>query len=210
MKLKSKYFDSIRVKPENSRLKEDHFPACNWRDCDRSGRHKAPRGRAQEGEYYHFCVDHVRQYNKQYNYFSGMSDEEFIDFQKSAATGHRPTWDMGKNSQTGDTDDITTDVRGKRFKPAGAQADPHGIFGDEAGSRAERPARKTRPVRNMERKSLEALDLGANVTKSEISARFKELVKRHHPDINHGDKGSEDKLREVIQAHNYLRKAGLV
>ena len=210
MKLTSKYFDSIRVKPGESRRTEDNYPTCNWRDCDRSGSHKAPRGRAQEGEYYHFCVNHVREYNKQYNYFSGMSDEEFIDFQKSAATGHRPTWDMGKNSQTGDTDDIQTDVRGKRFKAAGEQSDPHGLFEEAANARSERPARKARPVRNMERKSLEALGLDSNATKTEISARFKELVKRHHPDINPGNKGSEDKLREVIQAHNYLRKAGLV
>jgi DnaJ-class molecular chaperone len=44
----------------------------------------------------------------------------------------------------------------------------------------------------------------------EIKARFKELVKRHHPDANGGDRGAEDKLREIIQAYNYLKQAGLV
>jgi len=204
MKLTSKYFDSIRVKPGESRLQEDRHPTCNWRDCDRSGSHKAPRGRAQEGQYYHFCVDHVRQYNKQYNYFSGMSDEEFVDFQKSARTGHRPTWDMGKNSQTGETES----TEGQR-NPRPAR-DPHGFIGDRDKAKSERKPKTARPVRNMERKSLETLNLGASATSEEISARFKELVKRHHPDINPGDKGSEEKLREVIQAHNYLRKAGLV
>jgi DnaJ-class molecular chaperone len=46
--------------------------------------------------------------------------------------------------------------------------------------------------------------------RQEIKARFKELVKRHHPDANGGDKRSEDKLREIIQAYNYLKQAGLV
>ena len=42
----------------------------------------------------------------------------------------------------------------------------------------------------------------------EIKSRFKELVKRHHPDANGGDRASEDKLREIIEAYNYLKSAG--
>ena len=53
------------------------------------------------------------------------------------------------------------------------------------------------------------LNLEDTATKAEIKARFKDLVKRHHPDRNGGDRRSEDKLREVIQAYNYLRQAGL-
>jgi DnaJ-class molecular chaperone len=34
------------------------------------------------------------------------------------------------------------------------------------------------------------------------------LVKRHHPDANGGDRTSEDQLREIIQAYNYLKSAG--
>jgi DnaJ-class molecular chaperone len=44
--------------------------------------------------------------------------------------------------------------------------------------------------------------------RADIKAKFKELVKRHHPDVNGGDRGSEDKLREIIQAYNYLKSAG--
>ena len=42
----------------------------------------------------------------------------------------------------------------------------------------------------------------------EVKARFKALVKRHHPDANGGDRSSEDKLREIIQAYNYLKSIG--
>ena len=44
--------------------------------------------------------------------------------------------------------------------------------------------------------------------KAEIKAKFKLLVKRHHPDANNGDRGTEDKLREIIQAYNYLKSVG--
>ena len=64
-------------------------------------------------------------------------------------------------------------------------------------------------MKRLERKALRQLNLDDNATKSDIKARFKELVKRLHPDHNQGDRSSEDKLREVIQAYNYLRQAGL-
>ena len=45
-----------------------------------------------------FCIDHVRQYNANYNYFDGMSDAQVSAFQKDAATGHRPTWKTGADA----------------------------------------------------------------------------------------------------------------
>ena len=71
------------------------------------------------------------------------------------------------------------------------------------------PANRRAVLRKAERKCLRQLNLEDTATKAEIKARFKDLVKRHHPDRNGGDRRSEDKLREVIQAYNYLRQAGL-
>ena len=63
-------------------------------------------------------------------------------------------------------------------------------------------------VRNAERKALDAMGLESNARAPDIKARFKLLVKRHHPDANGGDRTCEDKLREIIQAYNYLKSAG--
>ena len=78
------------------------------------------------------------------------------------------------------------------------------MFGENA---AEAP--KERAVRNGERKALAALGLDVDATKLEIKARFKTLAKRHHPDVNGGDTSSEEKLRDIITAYNYLKGAGL-
>ena len=59
-------------------------------------------------------------------------------------------------------------------------------------------------------KALVVLELDARADEAEIKARYKELVKRHHPDANGGDRSSEEKLREIIQAYNYLRSNKLV
>jgi hypothetical protein len=85
--------------------------------------------------------------------------------------------------------------------------DPHEFFPWRPTENPKPPRRSLKPL---EIKSLEALNLTATAERHEIKARFKELVKRHHPDANGGDKRSEDKLRETIQAYNYLKQAGLV
>jgi DnaJ-class molecular chaperone len=80
-------------------------------------------------------------------------------------------------------------------------------FGAGSRQRAER-IEPQRTVRNAERKALHELGLEEGVDKVEIKARFKLLVKRHHPDANGGDRATEDKLREIIQAYNYLKSTG--
>ena len=46
-------------------------------------------------------------------------------------------------------------------------------------------------------------------TKKEIQNKFKELVKRLHPDINGKNEKNENKLKIVINAYNQLKTSGL-
>ena len=100
MKLDSKYFDTIRVKRRGSGTGPKPKPAtpeCAWEGCNEPGVHRAPMGRDYEGQYLNFCIEHVRQYNKSYNYFSGLDDKDVQKYLKDSLTGHRPTWSMGHN-----------------------------------------------------------------------------------------------------------------
>jgi DnaJ-like protein len=198
MKLDSKFFDRLRVKPDAARLMRDACPTCEWQGCAEPGLYPAPKGRGQEREYHRYCLEHVRQYNKSYNYFAGMGDDDIIAYQRSAATGHRPTWSMGVRQAEG----RSTERQGWEE----AFVDPFGIFGGATRRTESQPER--RPLKNLERRSFAALNLEGSETGSEIKARYKELVKRLHPDANGGDRSSEDRLRQIIQAYHYLRSAG--
>ena len=203
MKFDSKYFDCVRVKPDQEKVVREEAPLCQWKGCSAAGLHRAPMGRGREGQYLRLCIDHVREFNASYNYFVGMSNAEVEAYQKDSLTGHRPTWKVGSDSWAHGTRDrmVHADVNGRR-----RFGDAHEFF----PWRTARPGETRRTLRPLELKSLEALDLPATAERLEIKARFKELVKRHHPDANGGDKRSEDKLREIIQAYNYLKQAGLV
>jgi DnaJ-class molecular chaperone len=83
------------------------------------------------------------------------------------------------------------------------------LFGGQAGASAHAgQGPEGRPVRNAERKALHTLGLEGCPSSAEIKKRFKQLVKRHHPDANGGDRSTEERLKDVIQAYNYLKAAG--
>jgi hypothetical protein len=206
MSTDSPFFDRIRVKPDQDRRLRASHPACEWPGCNGAATHRAPKGRDRENEYWRFCLNHVREYNHSYNFFAGMSTDDIAKYQKDAVTGHRPTWKMGMNGGR-----PTMRSHSARFEPEFADADdPLGLF-RHFGARADGEhlrARETRVIRNAERKALDVLGLEPDATAAEIKVRFKALVKRHHPDANGGDRSTEDKLREIIQAYNYLKSAG--
>ena len=196
MKSDPSLFDRIRVKPDKDRRPKSG-PACQWAGCKEKATHRAPKGRNTENQYWQYCLAHVREYNQSYNFFSGMNDAAVLAYQKDALTGHRPTWKMGTGKGQVKPD----------LGALGTAGDPFSLFGE--GVRAEQKARaETRPIRNAERKALDKLGLDVGATPAQVKNRFKELVKQFHPDVNGGDRSTEDRLVEVIQSYNYLKSAG--
>ena len=196
MKIDSNLFDKIRVKPDKDRRRKTDGPKCQWAGCAEKASHRAPKGRGEEKNYWRFCLDHVRQYNQNYNFFKGMSDAAVMAYQKDAMTGHRPTWKMGTGKHQVRPD----------FSAGGN--DPFSLFGEGLRAEQQAKAEAARPVRNAERKALDTLGLEPGVSKQQVKMRFKELVKRHHPDANGGDRSTEDRLVEIIQSYNYLKSVG--
>ncbi len=203
MSTNSKLFDSIRINKGRKKpgVAKPVGQTCQWEGCNKPGTHKAPLGRDREGEYLYLCIEHVREYNKSYNYFSGLADDDIKKFQKDALTGHRPTWAMGVNKE------------GK--KNPYSEGDPRAEIADRIISRSMRrtgqmkgsgtPARKLKPL---ERKAFDDLGVPHSANADDIKTRYKELVKKHHPDTNGGDRSAEVRLRQIIQSYKILKQGG--
>ena len=191
MKFNSPLFDKVRVKPDKDRRPENRRPGLPMGRLQGEGHPSRAQGQQNDKEYWRFCLEHMREYNQSYNFFTGMNDDAVMAYQKDALTGHRPTWKMGTGKRNARPD----------LRASAAGDDPFGLFGE--GLRAEQQARaETRPVRNAERKALSALGLEVGATPQQVKMRFKELVKRHHPDANGGDRvdrGPADRGHPVLQ-----------
>lgn len=199
-------FVDIRVcKPDAETI--DHAPAerpCDHVACAGVGVHRAPKGRDRVNEYWWFCTEHAAEYNRRWNYFSGMSDAELADFQRQAEVGHRPTWTM----RGGRGDRLAASVRGFQAGRRGS-GDAFGFFGggDPAVAAPERPRRR---LTRLQALAFETLSLEEAAQAPQIRTRYAELVKRWHPDSNGGDRGAEAQLQRVVQAYQTLKAGGLV
>ena len=64
---------------------------CDWEMCENEGIYKAPIERDNSKNFRLLCLNHVKEFNRNWNYFAGMNDKQIYDFLKSDITWHKPT-----------------------------------------------------------------------------------------------------------------------
>ncbi len=188
----------IRVN-KGKKPKADEQP-CEWAGCTQLGGCKAPKSPDRLREYYNFCQAHAREYNKNWNFFSGMTDEDIAEWQAGARHGHRPTWDVRKN-----TAERAQARKKSRAGTTAATAEGYSIFG-EGDQMAETPRRR---LTRLQIKALNDMGLDETATKADVRKRYTQLVKQLHPDTNQGDRNSEESFQRVVKAYKVLKTTEL-
>jgi DnaJ-domain-containing protein 1 len=159
---------------------------CDCPGCTQTGDFRAPKARDQLNDYYWFCIDHVREYNRQWDYFAGMSENDIETHIRKASVWDRPSWPF-----------------------SGARVAEHNIreevmrefFSDDKTETPPAP-----PMPKSERDALIMLELTPPVAFAAIKAQYRILVKRHHPDANGGSADSEEKFKNINQAFAVLKQ----
>ena len=160
---------------------------CNWDSCKQLGEFKAPT--KGESDYLWFCEDHIKEYNKKWDFFEGMSQAQIEDFVFKDIIGHR------KTQKFGSMDTFFHELWNNAIE-------------DELLNLS-----KFKNTLNQENQkytdkqiaALKKMDLKPNITWLAIKEQFKKLVKKYHPDMNAGDKKYEEKLKEITIAYSYLK-----
>jgi hypothetical protein len=174
---------------------------CDHQGCDLGGDFRAPRSRLELDTYFWFCLDHIRSYNAAWNYYAGMNEREIEAEIRRDTVWQRPTWKLGMRHgpayearmrdpfgfYTG-----KTETRGGERRNAGAT-------GSDAAAR----------VASARDQALAVFDLDPPYTQTNLKARYKVLVKMHHPDAHGGDKAAEEKLKIINQAYTTLKASYL-
>lgn len=204
MKPQSKLFDTIRIRPRREEKPAPIEHVCDWEGCEAAGEYKAPKGNRSEGQYHHFCLEHVRHYNTAFNFFDGMEKDELNE-----ALTQPPRAESRSSFATGNPG-----VRAKaaaNLRPGDKYGDPFGVFAKYRHRQAQKPAaERVKPLNENDRRALETLGIIGPAKSEEIKRAYKTLVKIHHPDANGGDKSSEERLRTIIAAYSHLKKMGFI
>ncbi|MBD3786608.1 MAG: DnaJ domain-containing protein [Sphingomonadales bacterium] len=164
---------------------------CDHKGCNEPGQYRAPKSPKVLDDYYWFCKDHVREYNLNWNYFQGQSEEEFQAFLDNATVWERPTKPFGKTKE---------EMGWQRH----GIADPMELLGSNATQNPGRAVsgRKLPPT---ERRALEILECQDTMSKADIRKAYKALIKVLHPDVNGGDRSQEEMLQEVVWAWDQIK-----
>lgn len=170
---------------------------CDHAGCVAGGDFRAPKSRLDLHDYYWFCLEHVRAYNSAWNYYAGMNDSEIEAEIRSDTVWQRPTWRLG-------------DRHGPSF--AARVRDHFGVLSGGAGNRHSRGRRNGEGAHDAARRALSVREQALAVFEIEppftpvrLKARYKALVKLHHPDAHGGDKAAEEKLKIINQAYATLK-----
>jgi DnaJ-domain-containing protein 1 len=164
---------------------------CHYPECPAEGLYRAPVSRDRLRDYYWFCLEHVRDYNRAWDFFKGMSEAEIETQRRRDTVWQRPSWPLGGSN--GHHLDDTFGLFADGVDPGVPR---HGAAGYGARRRDSEQDR-----------ALAVLDLKPPLDFTRIKARYKQLAKQLHPDANGGDKQAEEHLKVVNQAYSILKSS---
>ena len=162
---------------------------CDWNNCFEIGEYRAPIEKDNSKNFRLLCLKHVKEFNKNWNYFSGMNDEEVINFLKSDITWHKPT--QGFSSSDNFFMVLWNNVLNEGF--------------DDLKFKKHLNNDKNLKFNNNDIKAFAVLGISVGLKWDKIQQKFKKLVKKFHPDINSGDKNYEEKLKVITLAYTQLK-----
>ena len=162
---------------------------CDWNNCKELGEYKAPVERDNSKKFRMLCLKHVKEFNKNWNYFSGMNDNQIMNFLKSDMTWHKPTQSFSSS------DNFFKVLWNNTLKD---ELDSKKLKSDFNHMRQFK-------FDNKDIKAFEILGLSVGMKWMKIQEKFKTLVKKFHPDMNLGNKKYEEKLKLITLAYTQLK-----
>ena len=162
---------------------------CDWNNCSKIGEYKAPIEKDNSKRYRLLCLEHIKEFNKNWNYFSGMNDDQVVDFLKSDMVWHKPTQSFSSPDNF--------------FKVLWNNALKDELDKEKLKSNLNHMGQFRYNHKDI--KAFEILGISVGSRWGKIYDKFKLLVKKFHPDMNSGNKKFEEILKSITLAYTQLK-----
>ena len=161
---------------------------CDFPGCEKPGICRAPKSR-DLNEYHHFCREHAAEYNKNWNYYAGMSDDELERDWEQRTFGSTL---KDKKQAAAQTAEYLEFLRG---------------FINGRGNVSRTFPKRTGPPSAVIA-ALSVFDLPITTTWKEVQTQYRRLAKKYHPDTakNLNDKSAAEKFANLSSAYSTLEK----
>jgi len=178
-------------------LSWENYPLriCDKYACKNTGDYKAPKSRSNLNDYYFFCLKHVSEYNKSWDFYKGLSVDQIELSMRKDTVWDRPSWPLKGNPKK-----VMDQL--KEFL-----LNDYSLFEKDKEIRDFLKSKLIdENITNDEHNSLTILKLKLPISVEEIKKRYKKLVKIFHPDVNFNNKEAEKKFKEITEAYKILLK----
>ena len=162
---------------------------CQEKGCLNEGEYEAPKTPNSKEKYF-FCLHHIKIYNKRWNYFAGKSQKQIYDFQKNDFFEGRPTrpFSYGYSSKIKFEFEYSLDEEKIKFK------------------RKNKSLYRSKKNNTKLQNALNIFSLSDDFSEKILKKRYKELVKKYHPDLNRNFLNKDSKIKEINNAYNFLHQ----
>jgi hypothetical protein len=182
------------IQKNNLSWEKTHYKKCDSPKCNEKGEYRAPKSRVMLNKYFYFCLDHIKEYNKSWDFYKGMSVEQIENSMRSDTFWDRPSWPL-KNSFKNIFDEFNEYVE-----------DFVKNDDDKVNDTFFKNKLLDESLSLEEAKALKELDLKMPISLEKIKKNYKKLVKIFHPDVNGNNKDAEEKFKQINESYKLLLK----
>ena len=185
----------LDISKNNLSWEKRHIKICDKLSCNKEGEFRAPKSRVLLNEYYFFCLDHIKEYNKSWDFYKGLSVNEIESSMREDIIWNRPSWPLKGNYHK------VMDQINNFFNEELNDLNPN-----ERESNYFRNKLVDETLTKDESKALSTFNLELPLTLDKIKKTYKKLVKIFHPDVNGNNKKAEEIFKEINKSYKIILK----
>ena len=170
------------------------------RNCDKNGCHdkgefRAPKSRIKLNEYYFFCLNHIKEYNKSWDFYKGLTVDQIEQSINKDSVWDRPSWPL-----KGNPNKVMEQLN--EF-----MNNDYNLFENDRNQQEYYNNRLLdETLTNEQNLALKTLGVKLPINLEQIKKKYKKLVKIFHPDVNDNNKEAETKFKEINESYKLLLK----
>ncbi len=183
------------IQKKNLSWEKKFSKVCDKSKCSNIGEYKAPKSRINLNEYYFFCLKHVKEYNKSWDFYKGLTVDQIEKSMRKDTVWDRPSWPLKGNPNN--VLDQINNFMSSEYLTFDDDNRYHNFYKNKLIDET---------LTKEQNKALKILDLKLPLSMEEIKKKYKKLVKIFHPDVNDNNKEAEDKFKEINESYKILLK----
>lgn len=159
---------------------------CDHAGCEKMGEYRAPKDKSLK-EYYWFCLEHVQEYNKQWNYYADETPEQ---------NAHKTRFYRKFKSKV-------------RYQFGYDLWEEGQFFAEDYENEFDNSAQYSRDgiyFTVEERDYIKTLEMDIKeINPDSLKKQYKKMAKKYHPDVNKEDDKAEEKFKSISEAYHHLK-----